>query len=70
MDEEGNIIPGKQIDMIVDGNEVYIVRLPFTNQISERTHPTLSRNLVEPYFHLMKGLLRLRPGSELGSLRL
>ena len=26
MDEEGNVIPGKQIDMVVDGNEVYIVR--------------------------------------------
>lgn len=28
MDEEGNIVPGKMIDMVVDGNEVYIVGRP------------------------------------------
>lgn len=28
VDEGGNIVPGKMIEMVVDGNEVYIVSRP------------------------------------------
>ena len=28
MDQEGNIVPGKMIDVVVDGNDVYIVSRP------------------------------------------
>lgn len=28
MDEEGKIVPGKMVDMVVDGNQVYIVSRP------------------------------------------
>lgn len=27
MDEDGNVVPGKMIDMVVDGDHVYIVSL-------------------------------------------
>ena len=31
MDEDGNVVPGKMVDMVVEGQDVYIVSWPGTN---------------------------------------
>ena len=38
MDEDGNIVPGKQLDMVVDGDDVYIVGCRFTPYLKNDTN--------------------------------
>ena len=33
LDEDGNVIPGRMVDMVVEGNEVYIVSAVATSVV-------------------------------------
>lgn len=57
MDEDGNIIQGKQIDMVVEGNDVFIVSFIYLPRMKVTYAKCLiSLNAMVHFYHLMTAL--------------
>ncbi|KAF8138411.1 DnaJ-domain-containing protein [Boletus edulis] len=63
MDEEGNVVPGKMVDMVVDGNGVYICDGAEAHLLDESsmTPPAISRTW---FVSLVSGLVRRKGSGE------